>query len=180
MGRELKRKQAKREGRNVREVQIKKQKANELKPKTLFVILGSLVILFVILYLITGLFITKDFSLGKKNNNTSSDDSTNSSSVSNKILAVDSLNQSDDDYYVYHYDSSDQNDNISSSVDSLSNKVYRVDLNDGFNSNYVGDVSGIVDDISELRVISPTIIKVSNGRIIVFYSGSEEVNSILD
>ena len=38
MGRELKRKQAKREGRNVREVQIKKQKANEIKPKTLFVI----------------------------------------------------------------------------------------------------------------------------------------------
>lgn len=179
MGRELKRKQAKREGRNVREVQIKKQKANEIKPKTLFVILGSLVILFVILYLITGLFITKDFSLGKKNNNTSSDDSTNSSSVSNKILAVDSLNQSDDEYYVYYYDSSDKNDNISSSVDSLSNKVYRVDLNDGFNSNYVGDVSGIVDDISELRVISPTIIKVSNGRIIEFYSGSEEVNSIL-
>lgn len=180
MGRELKRKQAKREGRNVREVQIKKQKANEIKPKTLFVILGGLVILFVILYLITGLFITKDFSLGKKNNNTSSDDSTNSSSVSNKILAVDSLNQSDDDYYVYYYDSSDKNDNISSSVDNLSNKVYRVDLNDGFNSNYVGDVSGIVDDISELRVISPTIIKVSNGRIIEFYSGREEVNSILD
>lgn len=180
MGRELKRKQAKRDGRNVREVQIKKQKANELKLKTLFVILGSLVILFVVLYLITGLFITKDFSLGKKNNNTSSDDSTNSSSVSNKILAVDSLNQSDDDYYVYYYDSSDKNDNISSSVDSLANKVYRVDLNDGFNSNYVGEVSGIVDDISELRVISPTIIKVSNGRIIEFYSGSEEVNSILD
>ena len=180
MGRELKRKQAKREGRNVREVQIKKQKANEIKPKTLFVILGSLVILFVILYLITGLFITKDFSLGKKNNNTSSDDSTNSSSVSNKILAVDSLNQSDDEYYVYYYDSSDKNDSISNNVDSLSSKVYRVDLNDGFNSNYVGEPSGIVDDISDLKVENPTIVKVSNKKIIEFYSGSEEVNSILD
>lgn len=180
MGRELKRKQAKRDGRNVREVQIKKQKANELKLKTLFVILGSLVILFVVLYLITGLFITKDFSLGKKNNNTSSDDSTNSSSVSNKILAVDSLNQSDDDYYVYYYDSSDKNDSISNNVDSLSSKVYRVDLNDGFNSNYVGEPSGIVDDISDLKVENPTIVKVSNKKIIEFYSGSEEVNSILD
>jgi len=41
MGRELKRKQAKREGRNVKEVQIKKKEANELKPKSL----GSLFIL---------------------------------------------------------------------------------------------------------------------------------------
>ena len=180
MGRELKRKQAKREGRNVKEVQIKKKEANELKPKSLLTILGVLVLVFGVLYLITGLFITKDFSWFDKKKDDTSSDTNNDNIVSNRILAVDTLNQGDDEYYVYYYDSSDKNDNISSSVDSLSNKVYRVDLNDGFNSNYVGEVSGIVDDISELRVISPTIIKVSNGRIIEFYSGSEEVNSILD
>ena len=38
MGRELKRKQAKREGRNVKEVQIKKKEANELKPYSLLTI----------------------------------------------------------------------------------------------------------------------------------------------
>lgn len=178
MGRELKRKQAKIEGRNVREVQVKKQKANELKPKTLFVILGILVCLFVILYLIVGLFVTKDLSFGKKSDNTSSD-SSNSSSVSNKILAVDSLNQKEEEYYVFYYDSSDKNDSISSSIDSLSLVVYKVDLNDGFNSNYVGESSGIVDDISSLRVESPSVIKVSSGKIVEFYSGSEEVNSIL-
>ena len=36
MGRELKRKQAKREGRNGKQVQIKKKEANELKPKSLY------------------------------------------------------------------------------------------------------------------------------------------------
>lgn len=178
MGRELKRKQAKREGKNVKSVQIEKQRANELKPKTLFIILGVLVILFVVLYLITGLFITKDFSFGNRNN-TGSDSDTNTSSVSNKILAVSSLEQEEDEYYVYYYDSSDDNNNISG-IDNLSDKVYKVDLNDGFNSNYVGESSGIVDNISDLRVENPTIIKVSDGKIIEFYSGREEVNSILN
>ena len=54
--------------------------------------------------------------------------------------------------------SSDKNDSISNNVDSLSSKVYRVDLNDGFNSNYVGEPSGIVDDISDLKVENPTIV----------------------
>ena len=60
MGRELKRKQAKREGRNVKEVPIKKKEANELKPNSLVTILVVLVLVFGFLYLITGLFITKD------------------------------------------------------------------------------------------------------------------------
>ena len=150
MGRELKRKQAKREGRNVKEVQIKKKEANELKPKSLLTILGVLVLVFGVLYLITGLFITKDFSWFDKKKDDTSSDTNNDNTVSNKILAVDTLNQGDDEYYVYYYDSSDKNDSISNNVDGLSSKVYRVDLNDGFNSNYVGEPSGIVDDISDL------------------------------
>ena len=63
MGRELKRKQAKREGRNVKEVQIKKKEANELKPKSLLTILGVLVLVFGVLYLITGLFIKAMMSI---------------------------------------------------------------------------------------------------------------------
>ncbi len=130
--------------------------------------------------MIVGLFVTKDLSFGKKSTTSSdSSDNSDSSSVSNKILAVDSLNQKEEEYYVFYYDSSDKNDNISSSIDSLSLVVYKVDLNDGFNSNYVGEASGIVEDISSLRVENPSVIKVSNGKIIEFYSGSEEVNSIL-
>lgn len=102
MGRELKRKQAKREGRNVKEVQIKKKEANELKPKSLLTILGVLVLVFGVLYLITGLFITKDFSWFDKKKDDTSSDTNNDNTVSNKILAVDTLNQGDDEYYVYY------------------------------------------------------------------------------
>ena len=40
MGRELKRKQAKREGKNVKELQVKKQDFNTMKPKTLVIIVA--------------------------------------------------------------------------------------------------------------------------------------------
>ena len=56
MGRELRRKQAKREGKNVREVQ-KINKDKPLSPKTFAIIIGVLLLFFVILYILTGLFI---------------------------------------------------------------------------------------------------------------------------
>lgn len=178
MGRELKRKQAKKEGRNVKEIQAKKQEVNQLKPKSLLIILGFVVGFFVILYFITAIFITKDISFGNKDSDNS--ESNSADTIYNRILAVDTLKQMEDEYYVFYYDSSDDNTSISSRVDILPNKVYRVDLSDSFNDNYVGTASGIVDDISDLRVENPSIVKVSMGKIIEFYSGSEEVNSILD
>ena len=51
MGRELKRKQAKKEGRNIKEIQTKNKDLNTMKPKTLFIILGVLVLFCVILYI---------------------------------------------------------------------------------------------------------------------------------
>lgn len=169
MGRELKRKQAKREGKNVKEIQIKKQEVNTMKPKTLFIILGVLVLFCIILYFLTSVFITKDFN---KNNSNEDEEVT---SISNKILAVDSLKQTEEVYYVYYYDTTDEDSDVSSVVSSLTDKVYRVDLHDDFNSNYVGTASGIVDSIDNLKVESPTVIKVESERIVAFYNGSDEI-----
>ena len=47
MGRELKRKQAKREGKNVKELQVKKQDFNTMKPKTLVIIVAVILVLFI-------------------------------------------------------------------------------------------------------------------------------------
>ena len=58
-------------------------------------------------------------------------------------------------------------------------KLYIVDLNDGFNTNYVGEPSGVVDNIESLKVSNPTLIKVSFGRMVAFYSGTEEITSAL-
>ena len=88
MGRELKRKQAKREGKNVKELQVKKQDFNTMKPKTLVIIVVVILVLFIVLYLLTSIFVTKDFGTNKKNNSSDNEETT---TITNKILAGDSL-----------------------------------------------------------------------------------------
>ena len=50
-----------------------------------------------------------------------------------------------------------------------------VDLHDDFNSNFVGEPSGAVSDISSLKVSDPTVIKVESEKITNFYNGKEEI-----
>lgn len=169
MGRELKRKQAKRDGKNVREIQ-RMNKEKPLSPRVFIGILITLLLFFVTLYLLTGLFITKEIKWFDKNSNNDE-----VIEIENKILAVDSLRQIEEEYYVYFYDTKNEDSGVTEVLYSLMDKVYRVDLNDDFNSNFVGESSGIVENISDLKVSNPTIIKVSSEKIVAFYDGAEEI-----
>lgn len=169
MGRELKRKQAKRDGKNVRDIQ-KMNKEKPLSPRLFIGILVVLLLFFVTLYLLTGLFITKEIKWFNKNSN---DDEL--VEIENKILAADCLKQIEEEYYVYFYDTKNEDSEITDTLYSLMDKVYRVDLNDDFNSNFVGEPSGIVENISDLKVSNPTIIKVSSEKIVAFYNGADEI-----
>lgn len=169
MGRELKRKQAKRDGKNVREIQ-RMNKEKPLSPRVFIGILITLLLFFITLYLLTGLFITKEIKWFDKNSNNDE-----VIEIENKILAVDSLRQIEEEYYVYFYDTKNEDSGVTEVLYSLMDKVYRVDLNDDFNSNFVGESSGIVENISDLKVSNPTIIKVSSEKIVAFYNGTEEI-----
>ncbi len=173
MGRELRRKEAKRSGKNVREVQ-NKNKEKYMTPKSLVIILISVLVLFGLTYLFTGIFATKDIKLFNKKE----DKEETVSKISNKILASDSLKQKDDVYYVYYYNSTEEDNEVADSIYGINETVYRVDLNDGFNANFVGEPSGIVDSIDDLRVSDPTVIRVESGKMVAFYSGKEEIKNI--
>ena len=56
--------------------------------------------------------------------------------------------------------------------------VYRVDLNDAFNANFVGQPSGVVEEVENLKVSDPTVIKVDNGKIVSFYNGKDAIKNI--
>ena len=166
MGRELRRKEAKRNGKNVRDIQ-KLSKEKPMTMKQFITIIVVLLVFFVILYILTGIFITKDIKWFDKKDTTTD----NVSTISNKILGVDSLRQSEEEYYVYYYDTTNENSDVT--------KVYKVDLHDAFNANIVGDPSGVVSDISELKVADPTVIKVVNSTITEYYTGVEQITTTL-
>lgn len=174
MGRELKRKEAKRTGKNVKKI----KKINKDKPiatKNFIIILIVLIGLFSLTYLLAGIFATKEIKWFNKNDEKEEEESNN---IRNRILASESLKQIDEEYYVYYYDSAKEDTEVTSIVENLSGIVYRVDLHDDFNSNFIGEPSGVVDTIDNLKVSNPTVIKVSSEKITSFYSG-EEIKTLL-
>lgn len=175
MGRELRRKEAKRSGKNVKEVQ-KNNREKPMSTKNFVLIIILLIVLFVLTYILSGIFVTKDIKWFDKKEKAEETDNTNN--IRNRILASDSLKQLEDNYFVYYYDSAKEDIETTDVVDNLSETVYRVDLHDGFNANFVGEPSGVVNSIEDLKVSDPTVIKVSSGKIVGFYSGTEIKNSL--
>lgn len=167
MGRELKRKEAKREGKSIKEVNTNKEKP--MTPKGLVVALVVVIVLFGLTYLLTGIFATKDIKLFS----TKKESEEVSNTIYNRILASETLNQKENNYYVYYYDTTKEDSEITDVIYSLTESVYRVDLNDDFNANFVGEPSGKVSSIENLKVSNPTLVKVSEGEIIEYYSGDE-------
>ena len=106
-----------------------------------------------------------------------------------EILAGESLNQLAEEYYVLYYSSSEKvSDSYLSYRDNyvdMQNEypMYTVDLERGFNTKYL--VSGeeeIVDlpeQIKDLKVKSPTILRIKDGKVVERVEGKQEVNEFL-
>lgn len=175
MGRELRRKQAKKEGKSL--TQAKTNEENQLK--VLLKIVGLLVFIIAVIYIISGVFITKEI---KWFNNLSNGSNNNSNSnVSSSILASSIFKQSEEEYYVYFYDFNDENSTISNQIKTkLSNsKIYRVDTSSALNSNYVGEESNKdAKNLEQLKVKAPTLIKIVDDSITEYYEGDEITNNL--
>ena len=172
MGRELRRKQAKKEGKSLKpEIE-----ENENPIINLLIIIVVLITIVGAIYLISVLFITKELDwFGKSNAETEP------ALVSNTILAAETFKQKEEEYYVYFFDYKDEDREISSVVNSKlsSSKVYKVDTSSALNKNYVSEQSNkLAKNLSELKVKAPTIIKVTGETITAYYEGDEIKNNL--
>ncbi len=169
MGREQKRRQQKK--------YVHKNNEEEVKMFTLsgFIrtVCGIVIILF-LSYFILAVFVTKEVDFKKKDNSSSSNET---SSVSNQILASNIFKQKEETYYVYFYDFNDEDSKISSSINNVSETVYRVNTASGFNSNYVTEDASNVNakGLEDLKVKNPTLIKVTNDTIVSYYEGVDSI-----
>lgn len=171
MGRELRRKQAKKEGKSLQKEEL--VESNQIKKYVRI----TLVIIFIIclIYILSALFVTKElrwFGL----NEPKTEENTNK--VDNSIIAGSVFMQSEETYYVYFYDFNGEIDeDITSKISSISDKVYKVDTSSDLNSKYVKDAGNKnAKKLEELQVISPTVIKFVNNEIKEYFEGKEILN----
>ena len=167
MGRELRRKQAKREGKSL-EKEIKKEN-NELKK---FVIITVVLLVIIgLIYLLSALFVTKELNWFNNNEKTE-----NTNKVENSILASSIFKQKESEYYVYFYDFDEETPNVTTQVDNkLSGKtIYKVNTNSAMNSKYISETGNKnAKKLEELKVVAPTLIKISNETITEYYEKDE-------
>ena len=171
MGRELRRKQAKREGKSLKNEEIKE----EYNVKKIVITCVIVLVSIGLVYLISALFITKELDWFSKE-----EVKENTSSVGNSILASAIFKQKEDEYYVYFYDFNEDNNMYKNIVSSKlsSKKVYNVDTSSGLNSNYVSDVSNKkATGLDDLKVINDTVIKIVGDAIVEYYE-KDEINNI--
>lgn len=168
MGRELRRKQAKKEGKS-----LERKEIIEKNPIRKFIIITcALIIVMSIIYLVTALFITKELDWFNKKDNAT----TENQNISNSILASAIFKQSEIEYYVYFYDFNEEKNSITDIVNSklAGDKVYKVNTTSAMNSNYIGETGNKnAKTLEELKVVAPTLIKISNNVIVEYYEGNE-------
>lgn len=176
MGRELKRKEAKKNKNKV----TKKQQELEtsFKTSTLIKLVIATLLILVVLYYVIAIFITKEIRISWINDNTTEE--TKDEEI-NKILAKNTFNQKEETYYVYFYNFTKEDQNIANSIDLADAPVYHVDTNSALNQNYVTeeDSNRNATTLAELKVKDPTVIKISTDKITAYYEGTNEILDFL-
>lgn len=152
----------------------KKGLPSEVKKTIIIIVVAAL--LLVGMYFLTTLILSKDTEEEKVTENAIQYD---------EILAGESFNQGDGEYYVIYYDSSDQYSTISSLISSyqLNNsdtKLYSVDLSNGMNKKYVTDGDIVTDDVSSLRVKANTLLKFEDGEVTETITDTNKITSFLN
>lgn len=140
-----------------------------------FIVAG--VILFLLCFYILTVYITN------KNNDTS-DNKENIVEINNEyILLGRSLSMGKGDYYVlfFHINDSNVYDEIVSKY-SGELPIYKVDMSIAFNKKYItdGESNKNPSKVSEFAINGPTLIKVSNKKVVEYIEGEDSIRTNLN
>ena len=178
MGRELKRKEAKKNKKqnNNKDIELN----TNISMITLLKLVSFIVIFLLVIYYLLAVFVTKEINISSKKDNETEESVNNDTTVSDKILAANIFNQKEDTYYVYFYDfnSNSEEDDLTDIISkATSKKIYKVDTGSALNSKYVTKEKGNpnASNLDDLKVISNTLIEIENDRFIKYYEGKNEI-----
>lgn len=162
----------------------RKQVSNEEENYVNSFIFALLVLIITIVagYLFIGIFVTKSITFGDKKEKEKKEEV---NIDNNTILLGQLFNQKDSSYYVLVYDVSDDSNILSSwkgIYEGKDNalKVYVVDSSNKLNSKFIveKDSNKNPTGYDNLKVKSPTLIKVENKAVTEYTEGEEEIKNI--
>lgn len=135
------------------------------------------VILFLLCFYILTVYITN-----KNNDNAVENEKT--VEINNQYIILGrSLSMSKDDYYVlfFNKDDSDTYDNIVKNYGGVL-PIYKVDMSSAFNKKYAttGESNKNPSKVSDFAINGPTLIKVSNKKVVEYIEGEESIRTNLN
>jgi len=142
--------------------------------KRLALIVGIILGIFIVAYLIIGIFVTKEIKWFQGNNE--KDEVTTIQYTT--ILAGETFNQNADEYYVIFADSEGYNYATYQTLinNNLDKKIYLVDLDNPLNNKYISEESdSSVQNASNLKVKDNTLIKISNKNNVLYIEGKDNI-----
>ena len=141
-----------------------------------------LLILLIIGYLIVGIFVNKTITFNKKEDKKTSD-----VTIDNKtILAGEIFDQKENEYYVLVYNKNEENSILGTWKNAYTGKenalkVYVVDSETKLNGNFIVTENGNsnAQSYSDLKIVSPTLIKISDKKIVDYIEGEDAIKNVL-
>ena len=138
-----------------------------------------MILIFILVYFLVGVFYTKEIDFKSDKDNESKDEVT----VDNSTITLGQLfDQSQDEYYVLVYDVNDDKSIIPSWLSIFESKnsnatIYKVDSKNKFNSEFLTNENGNKNatTYSNLKVKSPTLIKINNKSISEYIEGEDNI-----
>ena len=150
--------------------------------------LKSRLIVVVCVLAFIGLFYLLAIHITNKNANVDPNENVNESSDYSEILLGSTFNRNESEYIVVYFDKDNEeiNSTIGTAVldyvakeDNLT--TYTVDMSNMYNKNYntTEDTNKSPNNVDELRINGPTLIKISKGNVVEYIEGLDAVKDYL-
>lgn len=141
-----------------------------------------IVVIIIISIVLVGFYFITKFIISNQKEETSVSESVIQSDT---IIFGQLLNRSEEEYYVLAYNDNSNLKNIYNNYLETYNqkddalKVYKINLNDGFNKKFITEDNNITNDINSLTVNDEVLFKIKEGTIDSYKIGSSEISATL-
>ena len=168
----------------VRKIKKRKQIPNLIEEESSYSLKSVIGIIFIIAIVFVAFYFLTTVVVKNQSSYSNSDTVVTEEYQTEKILFGQLLTRKESEYYVFAYDENSRSYTLYNQYLTDYNKkdnaleVYRIDINDGMNKEYVGNDSHIGTDLTNLQISGITLFRIKDGQIVDSYTGANVGNAL--